>query len=45
MGNIIASETHLDGLMRFMDLHRPPHKAPLAESDLDDELANRYVLL
>ncbi|ESU10452.1 hypothetical protein FGSG_02854 [Fusarium graminearum PH-1] len=44
MGNIIASETHLDGLMRFMDLHRPPHKAPLAESDLDDELANRYVL-
>ncbi|UZP38093.1 hypothetical protein NXS19_005909 [Fusarium pseudograminearum] len=44
MGNIIASETHLDGLMRFMDLHRPPHKATLAESDLDDELANRYVL-
>ncbi|QPC58908.1 hypothetical protein HYE67_001139 [Fusarium culmorum] len=43
MGNIVASETHLDGLMRFMDLHRPPHATP-AESDLDDELANRYVL-
>ncbi|OBS24171.1 hypothetical protein FPOA_04718 [Fusarium poae] len=44
MGNIIASETHLDGLMKFMDVHRPPHKPILAEYDLDDELANRYVL-
>ncbi|XEV03522.1 hypothetical protein FSHL1_008809 [Fusarium sambucinum] len=44
MGNIIASETHLDGLMKFMDIHRPPHKATPAEYELDDELANRYVL-
>ncbi|RGP59530.1 hypothetical protein FSPOR_11287 [Fusarium sporotrichioides] len=44
MGNIIASETHLDGLMKFMDFHRPPHRATPAEYDLDDELANRYVL-
>jgi hypothetical protein len=35
----------MDGLMKFMDLHRPPHMVTSAEYDLDDELANRYVLL
>ncbi|KAJ4128038.1 hypothetical protein NW768_008322 [Fusarium equiseti] len=45
LGNIITAETHMDGLMRFMDLHRPPHITEPIEHNVDDELANRYVLL
>ncbi|RFN49921.1 hypothetical protein FIE12Z_5820 [Fusarium flagelliforme] len=44
LGNIVAAETHMDGLMRFMDLHRPPHITAPIEHGLDDELANRCVL-
>ncbi|CAG7563423.1 unnamed protein product [Fusarium equiseti] len=44
LGNIVTAETHMDGLMRFMDLHRPPHIMTPIEHGLDDELANRYVL-
>ncbi|KAM0548450.1 hypothetical protein ACHAPJ_009936 [Fusarium lateritium] len=45
LGNITAAETHLNGLMRFMDVHRPPHLLNQADFDLDDELSNRYIIL
>lgn len=35
----------MDGLMRFMDLHKPTHITAPIEHGLDDELANRWVLL
>ncbi|KAI1071705.1 hypothetical protein LB507_005103 [Fusarium sp. FIESC RH6] len=44
LGNIVTAETHMDGLMRFMDLHKPTHITAPIEHGLDDELANRWVL-
>jgi hypothetical protein len=45
LGNIAAAETHMDGLMKFMDIHRPTYLPSQTEPDLDDELANRYIIL
>ncbi|KAM0289003.1 hypothetical protein ACHAO9_006512 [Fusarium lateritium] len=45
LGNIATAETHMDGLMKFMDIHRPTHLPSHNEPDLDDELANRYIIL
>ncbi|CAJ0544553.1 Ff.00g036740.m01.CDS01 [Fusarium sp. VM40] len=45
LGNITAAETHMDGLMKFMDFHRPTHLPSPTEPGLDDELANRYIIL
>ncbi|KAH6884154.1 hypothetical protein B0T10DRAFT_493692 [Thelonectria olida] len=45
LGDIKTADTHIDGLMRFMDLHNPPTPEPQPRPSLEEELSNRYLLL
>ncbi|KAJ4328579.1 hypothetical protein N0V84_000938 [Fusarium piperis] len=44
-GNVIAAETHLNGLMKYMDFHKPPDSPCADDQSVEEELANRYVIL
>ncbi|KAI5455990.1 hypothetical protein BGZ63DRAFT_367804 [Mariannaea sp. PMI_226] len=45
LGDVQTADTHIDGLMRMMDLHRPITSVIQPKLGLEDELANRYFLL
>lgn len=45
LGNMAAAETHLDGLMTIMDLHRPLEGNLSAHTGFDEELAYRYLIM
>ncbi|KAM5365312.1 hypothetical protein ACJZ2D_011095 [Fusarium nematophilum] len=45
LGNVATAETHLDGLMRFMDFHKPPAIVCQDSLNVEDELSNRYIIL
>ncbi|KAF4465047.1 hypothetical protein FALBO_8106 [Fusarium albosuccineum] len=45
LGSVATAETHLNGLMRFMDYHRPPHLLDQTDMGVEDELSNRYIIL
>ncbi|KAI8722749.1 Zn(2)-C6 fungal-type domain-containing protein [Fusarium sp. LHS14.1] len=44
-GNVLVAETHLNGLMRYMDFHKPPGSPFADDESVEEELANRYVIL
>ncbi|KAF4973676.1 hypothetical protein FZEAL_9268 [Fusarium zealandicum] len=45
LGNVATAETHLIGLVKFMDLHSPPDLDQEHTLSVDEELSNRYVIL
>ncbi|KAH7126126.1 hypothetical protein EDB81DRAFT_810448 [Dactylonectria macrodidyma] len=45
MGDLTTSETHLDGLVRFMDIYKPLTLHGRLHVSIEDELANRYFIL
>ncbi|KAH7131665.1 hypothetical protein B0J13DRAFT_610754 [Dactylonectria estremocensis] len=45
LGNIPAAETHLDGLVTVVDLHRPLNHEFDGRMEVNDELVNRYLIL
>ncbi|KPM39735.1 hypothetical protein AK830_g6840 [Neonectria ditissima] len=45
LGDVATAETHLDGLMRFMDLYKPLNSKPQPHIDIEGELADRYFIL
>ncbi|KAL4730838.1 hypothetical protein ACLX1H_002880 [Fusarium chlamydosporum] len=44
LGNSVASETHLNGLMKFMDIYGPLGKSNPAEPSITAELSMRYII-
>ncbi|KAH7127398.1 hypothetical protein EDB81DRAFT_871898 [Dactylonectria macrodidyma] len=45
LGNIPAAETHLEGLVTVVDLHRPLNYDLDDQIEVNDELINRYLIL
>jgi hypothetical protein len=45
LGNMAAAETHLDGLMTVMDLHRPLEGDLRAHMGFDEELTYRFLIM
>lgn len=45
LGNLTTAETHLDGLMAFMEIREPQERSIHDIKDVDDELADRYLIL
>ncbi|KAI5463580.1 hypothetical protein BGZ63DRAFT_195670 [Mariannaea sp. PMI_226] len=44
-GNMAAAETHLDGLMTVIDLHRPLNSAIDVATEPGEDLAYRYLII
>ncbi|KAI2611663.1 uncharacterized protein GGS25DRAFT_519975 [Hypoxylon fragiforme] len=45
LGNVAVAETHLDGLMTFLDAMEQQNPAVLSGDDADSEHARRYLLI
>lgn len=45
LGNVAVAETHLDGLMTFLDAMEQQNPAVLSGDDADSEHARRYLLM